>query len=83
MNSTGMTPNHAEWHISANEAVKIAQTDAEKVYRDLSIYRVKATLERDGWHVVYEPKNRSLNAGGPRYLIEPTSGRILDKRYQQ
>lgn len=70
-------------HISRDQALQIAHVDAEKVYRDLSGYQVNIQLEQDGWHVDYELKDPSMQGGGPHYVIDPTSGTILRKRYEQ
>ncbi|MGE0822562.1 MAG: PepSY domain-containing protein [Candidatus Binatia bacterium] len=69
--------------ISRDQVLQIARDDAEKAYRDLSAYRVDAKLEPDGWHVDYELKNPHANGGGPHYIIDPVSGKILRKKYQQ
>lgn len=69
--------------ISCDRALKIAQTDAERVYRDLFLYRIGISLEDDGWRVDYELKDPDLNGGGPHYLIDATSGEIVSKRYDQ
>jgi hypothetical protein len=69
--------------ISCDEALKIARTDAERVYRDLSIYRISVSLENDGWLVDYELKDPQLNGGGPHYVIDPKTGSIVSKRYEQ
>jgi len=70
-------------NISCDRALKIAQTDAEQVYRDLFLYRISISLEDDGWRVDYEPKDPDLNGGGPHYLIDANSGEIVSKRYDQ
>ena len=37
----------------------------------------------DGWHVDYELKTPLLNGGGPHYIIDPVSGQITWKKYEQ
>jgi hypothetical protein len=69
--------------ITSDQALAIARQDAEKAYRDLSPFRVEISLERDGWHIDYELKNRRLHGGGPRYVIDAQTGMILAKRYEQ
>jgi hypothetical protein len=69
--------------LSSDEALKIARLDAERAYRDLTPYRISIALEADGWHVDYQLKERQLNGGGPHYVIDPHSGVILAKRYEQ
>ena len=70
-----------QMNISCDWALKIAQTDAERVYRDLFLYRISISLEDDGWRVDYELKDPDLNGGGPHYLIDADSGEIVSKRY--
>ena len=69
--------------IPAEEALRTARLDAEKVYRDLSAYRVQIAQEPDGWHVDYELKNKESQGGGPHYVIDATHGTILKKKYEQ
>lgn len=72
-----------ETRITSDEALKIARLDAEKVYRELSSYRVFVELEQDGWHVNYELKNRQTQGGGAHYVIDAHSGAICNKKYEQ
>jgi hypothetical protein len=69
--------------MTASEALHIAHADAERAYHDLSAYRVLVSLEEDGWHVEYELNNPRLNGGGPNYIIDPVSGEIVSKVYNQ
>ena len=69
--------------ITSDQALHVARLDAEKAYGDLAPYRVKLVLEDDGWHVDYDSKNPLWNGGAPHYLIDPISGAILWKRYDQ
>ena len=69
--------------LNCERAVQIARLDAEKVYRDLSPFRIVLALEDDGWHVDYELKDRLRNSGGPHYVIDARTGAILSKRYEQ
>ena len=69
--------------IASDEALRIARLEAEEAYRDLSGYRATVVLEADGWHVDYELKNPNLNGGGPHFVIDPSDGRILSRRYEQ
>jgi len=69
--------------VSCDEAVRIAQADAENAYRNLSIYRIAISLEDEGWQVDYEPKDHNLQGGGPHYLIDSRTGEIISKRYDQ
>ena len=70
-------------NIACDRALRIAQSDAERVYRDLFLYRISISLEDDGWRVDYELKDPALNGGGPHYLIDANSGEIVTKRYDQ
>lgn len=69
--------------LAADKALSIAQSDARRVYRDLSAYNVKVALEDDGWHVDYELKDSRLKGGGPHYVIDAGTGAILTKQYEQ
>lgn len=69
--------------IAGDQALTIAQADAVKAYRDLSIYRIELVLEADGWHVDYELRDPHLKGGGPHYIIDATTGAIAAKRYEQ
>jgi hypothetical protein len=69
--------------ISCEQILQIARLDAEQAYRDLTPYRITLSLEPDGWHVDYELKDSNLNGGGPHYVIDPATGGILVKKYEQ
>ncbi len=69
--------------VSGDAALRVAHADAEKVYRDLSHYRIIVSLEPDGWHVDYQLKSSSAHGGGPHYIIDATTGTIAKKRYEQ
>ena len=70
-------------NIAGDRALAIAQADAVRAYRDLSRFRIQLVLEDDGWHVDYELKDPRLKGGGPHYIIDPHTGAILSKRYEQ
>ena len=69
--------------LSPDEALRVARMDAERVYRDLDNYRIHVAREPDGWHVDYDLKDPNLHGGGPHYVIDPVSGQIVTKRYEQ
>lgn len=69
--------------LSSDQILRIARMDAEQAYRDLTAYRISLALEKDGWHVEYQLKDPGLNGGGPHYLIDPFTGAIVSKRYDQ
>ncbi|HBI44352.1 MAG TPA: hypothetical protein DDY78_16095 [Planctomycetales bacterium] len=69
--------------IASDEALRIARLEAEKAYGDLSGFNVTLALEPDGWHIDYELKDPNWNGGGPHFVIDPSDGRIVWKRYDQ
>jgi hypothetical protein len=69
--------------IPCEQALVTARQDAEKAYRDLSGFRVQISLGPDGRHVDYDLKDPQMNGGGPHYVIDPVTGSILSKRYEQ
>jgi hypothetical protein len=83
MAQTSVSSLGSQRSISCDEALKIARLDAEVAYRDLSPYRIQLSLEPDGWHVDYELKDPGIHGGGPHYVIDALSGRILSKTYEQ
>jgi hypothetical protein len=69
--------------LAGDEVLAIARADASRVYRDLSALRIQLVLEEDGWHVDYELKDPRFKGGGPHYLIDAHTGKIVAKRYEQ
>lgn len=69
--------------LSSDQALAIARLDAERAYRELDGYRIVVVLEPDGWHIDYELKGPNLHGGGPHYVIDPDTGAIVSKRYEQ
>jgi hypothetical protein len=69
--------------IFSDLALKIARLDAEKIYRDLSAYRVFLELNHNGWQVDYELKNQQTQRGGAHYVIDAQTGAIRTKKYDQ
>jgi Peptidase propeptide and YPEB domain len=69
--------------LTPDQAVAVAQADATKIYRDLSGYAIRITLEDDGWHVDYELRQSTHKGGGPHYVIDAATGAIRSKRYEQ
>jgi hypothetical protein len=70
--------------ISEQEARAIAEANARRIYRDLSIYRVDAKLIDGDWHVDYElPDPATMVGGGPHYVISAETGEIKAFRYEQ
>jgi hypothetical protein len=60
--SIAITPTSPR--VSGVAALRIAHADAEKVYRDLSGYRIVLALEADGWHIDYQLKSTTAVGGG-------------------
>jgi hypothetical protein len=69
--------------ISCDQALTVAKIDAERVYPDLLAFRITVVFEDDGWHIDYTLKDTRMNGGGPHYVIDAMSGKILSKRYEQ
>lgn len=83
MSTLRTTTGAGQTRLSADQALKVARSGAEKVYRDLTGYRITISLEEDGWRVDYDLKDLDLQGGGPHDLIDAVSGAILKKRYGQ
>ena len=69
--------------IDKKKALEIAQENAGKVYRDLSVYAVKIELQTNNWHIDYILKDKNLDGGGPHYIISAETGQILEMRFEQ
>jgi hypothetical protein len=69
--------------LTADEVLRVAREDAERVYQDLTRFRITLYLEADGWHVEYRLSKPLHAGGGPYYLIDPVTGAILSKKYYQ
>lgn len=81
MTTTAQQPIQSR--LQCDEVLKIAREDAERVYRDLSGYQITLQLEADGWHVDYDISRPLVAGGGPHYVIDPRTGTIVSKRYEQ
>lgn len=69
--------------IQADEALRTAQADALHAYRDLTPYWIRVALEADGWHVDYLLRSPGVKGGGAHYVIDPVTGAIIVRRYEQ
>jgi hypothetical protein len=69
--------------LTSDEVLRIAREDAERVYKDLERFRISLFREPDGWHVEYALAKPFVAGDGPHYLIDPTTGAILSKKYYQ
>jgi ClpX C4-type zinc finger len=76
-------PLKSEVWIGSQEALAIAEADAVKTYPELIGFQIWLSLEPDGWHVDYEPKDPTIKGGGPHYVIDAVTGAIISKRYDQ
>jgi len=69
--------------IAGDQALTIAQADAQQAYQELSRYRIQLVLEIDGWHIDYVLKDPRAKGGGPHYVVDAHTGAIVSKRYDQ
>ncbi len=69
--------------LAVSEVLRIADQDAQTVYRDLSGFKITLTPRPDGWHVDYDLTDPLSAGGGPHYVIDPHTGDILVRRYEQ
>jgi hypothetical protein len=78
-----MIPSQQRSIIPCDQALRVGRVDAEQTYRDLSHYRITIQLEEDGWHIDYDLPKAGWAGGGPHYVIDATTGTILEKRHEQ
>jgi hypothetical protein len=78
-----MTTTTITKRLTPSAILDIAQLDAGQAYGDLSAYRITLALHADGWHVDFDFDDPLMAGGGPHYIIDPTNGSILVKRYDQ
>ena len=69
--------------LAVAEVLRIAHQDAQAVYQDLSGFKITLTPSPDGWHVDYDLTDPLSAGGGPHYVIDPQTGEILARRYEQ
>jgi len=69
--------------ISPDQALAVAQADAQGAYRDLSPYRIEIVRVDEGWKIDYMIQSPTMKGGGPHYVIDAETGEILSKRYEQ
>lgn len=82
MSTQTMTPRGRPV-VTSDEAMRIARLDAEAVYGDLSSYCITLFYGQDSWHIDYELTEPLVAGGGPHYIIDGATGRIVSKRYDQ
>lgn len=69
--------------IAVADILRIAQDDAQEAYGDLSAFKITLCLCSDGWHVDYDLSDPLSAGGGPHYVIDPETGTVLARRYEQ
>ena len=69
--------------ISSDQALRIARADAESAYGHLDGVVITIALMADSWHIDYELQDITHEGGGPHYVIDPFTGVIFSKRYEQ
>ena len=69
--------------LAVADVLRIAHQDAQAVYRDLAGYKITLMACPDGWHVDYDLMDPLSAGGGPHYVIDPQTGAILARRYEQ
>jgi hypothetical protein len=68
--------------IDRNRAISVAKEDAIK-HGPIEDYDVVAFDEREFWHVVFSLKNKELAGGGPDYLIDKRTGKVVERKVYQ
>jgi hypothetical protein len=76
-----VSPSRAR--LAGAEVLRVAEQDAQAVYGDLSGFKITLTPCPDGWHVDYDLTDPLSAGGGPHYVIDPSTGNILARRYEQ
>jgi hypothetical protein len=69
--------------LAVADVLRIAHQDAQGVYRDLSGFKITLFRCQDGWHADYDLPDPLSAGGGPHYVIDPETGNILARRYEQ
>ncbi len=65
--------------IAEQSAVQIATEDARKSGFVLDRFDITAAEKPDGWHIEFELKDKRANGGGPSYVLDKETGKILRK----
>lgn len=69
--------------IDKDKALQIATKDALKIYRDITIYTVKAVFKENQWFIDFDITDPTTAGGGPHYIINAMNGVIVSFRYEQ
>jgi hypothetical protein len=68
--------------IDKETAIRIAKGDAVDNYK-VSIYDIIAEEQSDGWRIVFKLTDPGLRGGGPDYLVDKKTGKILNATYNK
>ena len=68
--------------LNKEDAVAVAKKDGMEGYGSLASYDLVVCELAKVWIVVFFPKE-GMDGGGPEYVVDKASGRILDKKYYQ
>ncbi len=74
------TPCEETSSINRETAILIAKGDAIEDYT-LSVYNIIADEQPDTWRIVFRLKDPGVLGGGPDYLIDKKTGKILNATY--
>jgi hypothetical protein len=69
-----------ETPISRETAILIAKGDAIENYT-VSSYEIIADEQPGGWRIIFKLKDPGVTGGGPDYLIDKQTGKILHATY--
>ena len=69
--------------VTRESAIELARRDALKEGEDLELYEIIAIEQTDNWRVVFKIKDKNLNGGGPKYLIDKNTGEIISRQTTQ
>ena len=68
--------------INRETAVRIAKEDARQAYT-LKDYNIGIYEQPKTWRVVFKLRDPGLDGGGPDYLIDKKTGKILNATYNK
>ena len=78
-----VTASQSGASLAVADVLRIAHQDAQAVYGDLSGFKITLLRCPDGWRVDYDLTDPLSAGGGPHYVVDPDSGKILARRYEQ
>jgi hypothetical protein len=76
-------PSKSASAIGKDEAIAATKADAQSAYRSLDGYNVVACELKKSWRIIYDLNNDTVVGGGPEYVVEKRSGKIIHKKYFQ